>query len=244
MHLTVNGLDQEIDYDQHAVEDILGPWLTAWIDATQDGQRHFVFLVAPPGAGKTTLTLVLEQYLGGRLQALGIDGFHHPQAVLNDSLVERAGVQVPMASIKGAPETFDAAALLDTVARARRSSLDRIGWPRYDRTIHDVRPDALVLTGTHFLLEGNWLLLDDPAWRPLRDLADRIVFIDAPEPLLRERLVARKMAGGLTATAAERFYDASDGPNVHRVLRQSDRDAADLHLTLAGDGLLYESARP
>lgn len=239
MRLVVNGLEQEITYDRHAVEDLLLPRLRAWIDATGDGRRHVAFFAAPPGTGKSTLALILEQALAPRLQCLGIDGFHRTQTELDRStMVDEHGERVPMASRKGAPETFDAERLDAALSALRRG--DEVTWPVYDRRLHDVVPDGPRVTADHVLVEGNWLLLDEEPWSHLREQADLSVSIRADEDLLRDRLVGRKVRGGLDPRAAQAFYERSDGPNVRRCLDRSALSTADVVLTMGADGMLNE----
>ena len=66
------------------------------------------------------------------------------------------------------------------------------------------------------LVEGNWLLLDEEPWRDLRALADYRIRIDVPPALLRDRLIARKVQGGLSVEDATAFYETSDRRNVER----------------------------
>lgn len=238
MRLTVNGLDHEISYDRRAIEDLLIPFLRGWLQQTDDRARHWAYLVAPPGAGKSTLALLLQRHFGDELACLGIDGFHYRSEVLASRSVRADdGQQTSLASIKGAPETFDVAAL-DRLLE--RSLSEDVRWPVYDRRMHEPVPDALAITARHVLLEGNWLLLDEEPWRALRRYADVAIFIDAPPALLRERLVSRKVSGGLTRDAAEAFYERSDGPNVYRVLNNSLHTPVDLLLAMDADGALHE----
>ena len=84
------------------------------------------------------------------------------------------------------------------------------------------------------LFEGNYLLLDEPGWREIKDLADYTVLIRADEELLRERLVDRKAKGTVTREEAERFVEFSDMRNVRICLDHS--GSADLTLEMTGDG--------
>jgi pantothenate kinase len=106
-----------------------------------------------------------------------MDGFHHPQRYLDLHTTLRDGVEVPLARVKGAPESFDLEAL--TRAMKRVAAGEDCLWPVYDRVLHDPMPDALVVTGDLVLLEGNYLLLDEPGWRALASLADYTVSIVA-----------------------------------------------------------------
>ena len=238
--LKVNGFDVRASYDDKVVNQLLVPLLhrLTRLQATRGG-RLVAFLAAPPGAGKSTLAAFLELLSGQTpdvtpLQAVGMDGFHYPNAYLDGHSFEEGGRTVGMRSRKGAPQTFDVdglrAALLDVRDANPRP------WPTYSRVLHDVVPASLPIREKIVLVEGNYLLLDQGRWTGLVDLADYTVFLRAPEPLLQERLVARKMAGGMSHAEALAWYEASDGRNVKAVLTH--HSPADLELELQPDGLL------
>ena len=84
------------------------------------------------------------------------------------------------------------------------------------------------------LLEGNYLLLDEPGWRELRKYADYTVLIRADEELLRRRLTDRKAKGMASYEEAEKFVEFSDMRNVRTCLEHS--GSADLELEMTGDG--------
>ena len=84
------------------------------------------------------------------------------------------------------------------------------------------------------ILEGNYLLLDEPGWRELKDLADYTVLIRADKELLRTRLADRKAMGMATRQEAEKFVEFSDMRNVRTCLEHS--GDVDLTLEMTGDG--------
>lgn len=232
--VVVNGLEVRVDVDRHLVDEVLLPTLAGLARHDPDGPRRFVFLAAPPGTGKSTLAAVVGQraaHLGLDLDVVGIDGFHHPQAHLDTHHLRGT----PLAAIKGAPETFDVATLRSFLERSAHAPLR---WPVYDRVLHDVVPDATLVDAGLVLLEGNWLLLDEPGWRELAAHSVHNIFIEADRELLRERLIARKVRGGLDRAAATRFYERSDRPNVERVLERTDRRRVDLLLRMNSDGTI------
>ncbi|WP_418741922.1 nucleoside/nucleotide kinase family protein [Enorma massiliensis] len=201
--------------------------------------RTIVFLAAPPGAGKSTLAAVLERLAQGRpgmprVQAVGMDGFHHTNTYLDRHTLDCPdGKPVSLRSIKGAPETFDVEGFALALHETRVSS-DPVQWPAYSRVVHDVVADGPIVSAPIVIVEGNYLLLDEGPWRDLAELCDLSIFVEADEAMLRERLVARKVRGGLSCTEAERFFEQSDGKNVRRVLAH--RRPADITMTLDSSG--------
>ena len=235
--MTVNGLPQHIRYNADTVEGLFLPLLRRLTELQKhENRRILAFLAAPPATGKSTLLLVLERFARQhdeltRVQLLGMDGFHHPNRYLETHTILCDGVEIPLKSIKGAPETFDVPAL---AAKLRAAKNGRTLFPVYDRRIHDVVPDALIADAPILLIEGNWLLLDEEPWQGLRTLADYRLRIDAAPELLRARLIARKVQGGLSEAEATAFYEASDAANVLRFAAHA--GAADEVWQMAADG--------
>lgn len=235
--LLINGFPVYATFPDAAVQDVFLP-LLARLTAMQraSGRRLIVFLAAPPAAGKSTLAAFLEQLSMSHgslepLQAVGIDGFHYPTAHIRCHTVCRDGIEVPMGEVKGCPESYDVEKLLDAFTSLKERN---ILWPAYDRRLHDVVEGAIDVRRNIVLAEGNWLLLEEGPWAGLRALCGFSIMVRANEALLRTRLIARKMQGGLNREEAERFYQNSDGPNIARCLCGSAH--ADMVLTLADDG--------
>ena len=235
--MTVNGLPQHIRYNIDTVEGLFLPLLRRLTQMQRcAGRRVIAFLAAPPATGKSTLLQFLEQLVREhadltQMQALGMDGFHYPNRYLETHTILRDGVEIPLKSIKGAPETFDVPAL---AAKLRAAKNGRTLFPVYDRRIHDVVPDALTVDAPILFVEGNWLLLDEEPWRGIRPPADYAVRIDADSALLRDRLIARKVQGGLSEAEATAFCEASDARNVERFAAHA--GAADEVWRMEADG--------
>ena len=237
-NMEVNGLWQEVKFSVAAVEEIFMPFLHELTDLKMTMDRKVIaYLVAPPGAGKSTLAKFLEQLSRERsnevepIRALSMDGYHYTAAYMNVTTVERDGEQILMRDIKGAPETFDVDLLVEKIREVRSEGTN---WNIYDRKIHDVLPDYWSVEDDIILIEGNYLLLKEAGWTNVRVLADYSVFIDAEPHILRERLINRKVAGGKSREEAEAFYNFSDGKNIERVLKNSAR--ADETWKLLADG--------
>lgn len=218
----INGIEYSVSYSDILVDGTLIPLLRHLSQLhTEKGSRVIVMLAAPPGTGKSTLVSFLEHLAKSvipdkRVQSVGMDGFHLRQSYLLSHTVEVDGKSVPMASIKGAPITFD----LDTLTRKIREVTEgnSCRWPHYDRQLHDPVDNAITIDADIVLIEGNYLLLDMDGWRDLSQYADYTIVLTADAEMLRERLIGRKMKTGMTREDAEHFVAFSDMPNVRLCL--------------------------
>lgn len=238
-HAVINGYPVSAHYDDQNVEEIFIPLLRRLQQLHESrAARIIAFIAAPPATGKSTLVDFLSR-LAAQLpgmpavQALGMDGFHYHQDYILSHTVVRNGKEIEMRRVKGAPDTFDVQRLRDTLLALRAGNLR---WPAYDRTLHDVVEEAIPVTAPILLVEGNYLLLNQPIWRDLPH--DYAVFITADEVLLRQRLIERKMRGDKTHEQAALFYQESDGPNVRLCL--GSRLPCDLELQLLPDGTFMQ----
>ena len=237
-NVMINGLEVNAVYSRDSIEGIFLPLLRKLTKMQKEkGRRVLVLLAAPPGAGKSTLLSFMEKLASedeqsGEIQIIGMDGFHRRQAYLVSHTVIRDGEEMPMSRIKGAPLTFDLEKLTERLKRIAAG--ENCGWPIYDRRLHDPVDDVITVEGDIVLLEGNYLLLDEPGWRELKDFADFTVLIRADEELLRKRLTDRKAMGMATRQEAEKFVEFSDMRNVRTCLEHS--GDVDLTLEMTGDG--------
>ena len=235
----VNGLAIEAEFDSRDRERVFLPLLRRLSDLQREKNRRIVaFLAAPPAAGKSTLCLYLEQLSRTEpdltpVQSVGIDGFHYPQAYLDSHTIVRDGTTIPLARIKGAPETYDVEKLRTLLECV---NADKQRWPLYDRRIHNPVENAVEIREQILLLEGNWLLLDEAPWNRLA--CDYSIFLRAGDDKQLERIVRRKMMGGFDEATAREFVRNNDAPNIARCMDCSRR--GDLNLQYAKDGTLEE----
>ena len=88
---TVTGLPVEASYTSEEVTEIFLPLLQKLVTMrTEKGDRVIVYLAAPPGAGKTTLSLFLEDLYKEidtpyTFQSVSMDGFHHYRTIKRES---------------------------------------------------------------------------------------------------------------------------------------------------------------
>lgn len=217
----VNGFEIEAEYDVGNVEQIFIPLLKKLSDLQREKQRRiFVFLVAPPGCGKTTLSLFLQHLATIKeniteVQAVDMDGFHHRNDYLNKHYLIEENKRILMANRKGSANTFD---VIKLEKQLQKSKTGNVMWPIYSRAIHDVIDEQLLVNKDIIILEGNYLLLNDAKWAELFKYCDySISIIPVQDIILKQRLVDRKIKGGLSRDEAEQFYRKSDYKNIMKV---------------------------
>jgi len=174
--------------------------------------RAIIALTGPPGSGKSTCAESLAgelETLGRCVQIVPMDGFH-----LDNRLLEARGL-LPR---KGAPETFDLAGFTHLITRLRSEPV--IIYPLFDRE----RDIAVAGAGEVsadcdcIIVEGNYLLFDQPGWRELAPFWDVSIHLTVSENLLRARLVQRWRDHGLAEEAAQDRAERNDMANARRIL--------------------------
>lgn len=184
--------------------------------ARQGAARRLVAIAGAPGAGKSTFVERLSAALDGRAasEVLPMDGFHFDDMVLN-ARGHRAR--------KGAPHTFDVDGFAAALGRLAADDGREVAVPVFDRSIEIARAGARIIgpSARLVLVEGNYLLLDDPAWAPLRRHFDETVFLDVPEAALESRLRDRWSGYGLSPEAIRAKLEENDLPNARLVISAS-----------------------
>ena len=195
--------------------EISEPDLVTLLRRTTAGKsRMLVAVVGAPGSGKSTLAEALAGALP-QAQWIPMDGFHMD----NETLAARGTLER-----KGAPETFDAAGFV-TFVRALAGG-HQADYPTFDRTADAVIPQGgRIAPDTRvFVVEGNYLLLDDDPWSELARLWDVTVTLEVDEDELERRLVERWVRHGHAPEDA--LFRAHNNDLVNaRVIRDRSRTA-------------------
>lgn len=187
-------------------------------------ERRIVGITGPPGSGKTTHALGVVRSLGPRAAYLPMDGFH-----LADDTLRELGTL----GRKGAPETFDAWGYAALLRRLRTSEPHPVYAPGFERDLEQPLAGAISIGAgiEQVVTEGNYLLLDRPEWQEVRAQVDEVWFLDVPEDVRRERLLARHVEFGKSLEEAREWITRVDEPNAALVL--ASREGADRVITPA-----------
>ena len=186
--------------------------------ALPQDRRRIVAVAGSPGSGKSPfadwLCDELQRHRPGEVAVLPMDGFHYDDLILN------ARGHRPR---KGAPHTFDTGGLKIMLDRLARDVEDEVAVPVFDRSIEIARAGARIISrGVRTIIfEGNYLLLDDPRWAPLRGAFDLSAILDVPEAELRRRLTERWTGYGLSGETLSDKLEGNDFPNMRLVLEKS-----------------------
>jgi pantothenate kinase len=191
--------------------------------------RAVLGVAGAPGSGKSTL---VEQLLAelrrrhgdGWAAHVPMDGFH-----LADAQLRRLG----LLDRKGAPDTFDANGYAHLLARTKLFAQEWIFVPGFERDLEQPLAAALVVPPPARLIvtEGNYLLLDEAAWRSARDSLDEVWFVLADPAVRQERLIGRHIQFGKTRDAAREWVRSVDEPNAILI----DKGAARADLVVLND---------
>lgn len=194
--------------------------------------RAVLGIAGSPGAGKSTLveqllTRIRERKGEGWAAHVPMDGFH-----LADDQLRRLGAL----GRKGAPDTFDSAGYAHLLERVAVETDAPVYAPGFDRTLEQPLAAALVVLPTARLVvtEGNYLLLNHPAWQRARRAMDGVWFVTGDEQLRLQRLIARHVEFGKSPGAARTWVADTDQRNADLVGPTA--AAADLVIVNGADG--------
>ena len=173
------------------------------------GGRTILGIAGPPGAGKSTIAAAVVEGVGDAAVLVPMDGFHLAQATL---------VALGRRDRMGAPDTFDAAGYAALLARLRGPEAV-VYAPEFRREIEEPIAGAIAVPRDVPLVvtEGNYLLLPDEHWAPIRGLLDETWYVETDEELRVQRLIQRHIQFGKTPEYARAWVLRSDERNAELV---------------------------
>ena len=185
-------------------------------------ERVLLGICGAPGAGKSTFAGRLAEGLGTEAVVVPMDGFH-----LHDDELRRLG----RLDRKGAPDTFDVHGYRALLRRLRTED-EVVYAPAFDRDRELSLAGAIPVLPGHrsILTEGNYLLLDAPGWREVREELDACWYLTGDQDERRRRLVDRHVLHGRSREDADAWVARSDEANARLV--ETSRSRADLVVEL------------
>ena len=225
-HLTLDQTGTPLEIDRAEVEQFYQPLARQLIEAGHNRLRLLTAIAGPPGSGKTAFATLLAAVINAELhseQAVVVqqDGWHYTNAYLDSHTIHHNGQEIPLRRRKGSPETYDTRAAYLFLQRARQG--ETLRYPVYSRALHDPVADSGVLEAHHrwILVEGNYWLFQDDAWRPFQALFDVTIFLTAIPETLIDGLTQRHLRGGKSPEVVHQHMQTVDIPNITRVLQES-----------------------
>lgn len=178
---------------------------------TSDASRKVVAIAGTPASGKTTLAHALTDSIPN-CACLSMDGFH-----LDNPILEAMN----LSNRKGSPETFDVEGFRSLLTRLKQPN--DIYVPVFDRSSEKTINCASLIPATTeiVVVEGNYLLFDEPDWRELSRHWDYTIFLETDLTTIERRLMDRWLFHGYSQRAAHAKISVNDLPNAHRILQHA-----------------------
>jgi pantothenate kinase len=194
--------------------------------ASSESRRFLLGVAGEPGAGKSTVAARLAAALGVGAVVVPFDGFHLASTLL---------VTEELRNRRGAIETFDLTGFRVLIQRLRQAAESVVYAPAYVREIEEPIAAAIAIPGSAsiVIVEGNYLLSDDPELRTARSMLDEAWYIDVDAETRRRRLVDRHIRFGKSPEAARDWVEGSDEANAGAI--RATRERADLVVRIRED---------
>lgn len=229
--LYLDETEKRLEVDRSQVEQFYLPLAEYIIALPLNHVRLVIGVAGPPGCGKSAFSALLAAVINARTAqdissqdtacVVGMDGWHYPNSYLDHHSFLQSGKMVQLRSIKGAPETFDAQAMLTCLERIQQGGT--VDYPVYSRRLHDPIPNGgqIRLNHRYVIVEGNYLFLNEPPWDAFQATFDVHIFVKASLQAIRAGLLERHLRGGKAPEFAKRQIQEVDLPNAERVLTGS-----------------------
>ena len=254
VHLTLSYLDNVLS---PVVQDILQHHLN-----TQGHRQDCIFIgiAGGSGSGKTTLSQLLVRALNGlniHSTTISMDNYHYTNEYLDQHMhstrVDTEGNPMNLRAVKGRAETIDSSSMLQDLIRiakqaSQASQASQVSQahssplllPIYDRALHDPVPNRLAVPQSTrvVLVEGLHLLRDqEDTWVQIRSMFHSLYYLRFDEgkdsQLQKERVMQRRIRGGISREWASPRYDQVDAVMGAEIEQQAGRAVAHIE---GGDG--------
>jgi pantothenate kinase len=188
-------------------------------------------VVGIPGSGKTTSAAVLADMLAKSFATTSSTKGGGASTECQTLMMPFDGYHIPMAQLvamgtdavyrRGAPDTFDAQRLAETLREIRFGTAPTLRIPGFDHARGDPEDDAHAFDRQQHkivIVEGLYLLHDQDGWQDIKQYFDVSIYVDANIDVCMDRLKARnKCIPGYTPEEIEVRVDAVDRVNAMTV---------------------------
>ena len=174
--------------------------------------RKIIALAGALASGKSTLAETLAEQIPN-CALFAMDGFH-----IDDGILIKRG-HMPR---KGSPHTFDAVGFAYLLERLVMGQ-DDIYAPSFDRNLELSRNASVFIPKSveTIIVEGNYVLLDDPSWTRNAKFYDLTIMLHVPLEEIKRRLVKRWQHYQLDEQTALAKIQDNDLPNAELVMGNS-----------------------
>lgn len=191
--------------------------------AIKSNKSHSIWvgIMGGPGSGKSTLVALLLKQLQpfASTVIIPMDGYHYYKRELD--LMENPK---EAHARRGSIWTFNAAKFVEDLKKTKQNGYGL--FPSFDHSVGDPKENDIEVQQFHniVILEGNYLLCDDPYWKDIKDLLDYSIFIQCNENIFIPRLIKRHMLSwGINEEQARQRVYLNDKKNADYTVKFSER---------------------
>lgn len=187
----------------------------------QSCSRILIALAGPPGSGKSTVAAQVVERLNqdskksNSAVALPMDGFHLTRAALS-----RMSNSDEAFAKRGVHWTFDAEGVVRLISALHTTRDDRSIIhlaPSFDHERKDpveqslkIGPEVEII-----IIEGNWLLFDEPPWSTISEIMDDTWFVDVDPEVAKARIAKRHIECGIETSWEEAIHRTTSNDMVN-----------------------------
>jgi pantothenate kinase len=171
----------------------LSNYLISKVESLNNNKKYIIGIGGIPGSGKSAFSNKLCNCINQILNkticiVLSMDGFHYYKKQL-----DKMPNSKELYKRRGSPWTFWTEGFYNLLEKLRE--FNEINAPSFDHQKGDPVENDIIITKEHkiVLIEGNYLLLDEPPWNTKTFLFDELWYITCDIDIAMKRILLRHM---------------------------------------------------